>query len=423
MTALDKTVETFRNFQMKKALRSGHSVMYAPALVWLGKQLETRSIEDENEERRGLTGWILFLFRSTGFLYTLLYAIPAVLLIYAQLYIGSETAEAITGNVKGHLLHVDLEHLLATKEPDKRLDKLRKKIDQSKRSITDSRIIRRRVYVVDDSPVVGKQCRPGSIAMNSTTFEVKYFDSKEEDQDDSGSESTANNRKIPVVTTSRNFKNIYCNETHGKLCLQYQTEGPDLFVVIGEQNQDENDLITKKQNSDRYARIFLSDRRDWKKGEVETLIQLILPIVNDHHDDDPVFVIDAVWLLSLHKMDIGEEKVVPKECELVTMTTLTLHSIIVLGILLLMMVILVLRLFVRWLLKRRNERTLLDECGTTKGILWSYANQLNDELTEYNRAPEESPKVRISTGSIESDHREPELINVRPVFRNRNLGS
>ena len=421
MTALDKTIEILRNIQMKRALRSGYSVAYAPALVWCGKKLETRSIKYGKKERRGLIGWIRFWFYRFGWLYTLLYAIPAVALIYAQLYIGSEKAEVITGNIRGHLLHVDLEHLLETKEPDKRLDKLRPNIDQSKRSLIDSRILYRRVYEVDGSPVVEIPCKPGSIAMNSTTFEVKYFDSKEKDEHDAGFESTLSNRKPQLVTTSKNFENIYCNETHGKYCLQYQTKGPDLHIVVGQQTQDKNVLYTSKRYSDRYARIFLSDRRDWKKSEAETLIHLLLPVVNGHRfNDHPMGVIDAAWLLSLRKMEDNEEKIVPEECALVTVTTLTLPSIVILGIVLSVTVVLELLLVVKWLLKRKNQRTLLNESGTTKGLLWSYANELNDEPIGYSRAPEESPKVCVSTGSAERDFRGQELFDVRPAFRNRN---
>ena len=49
MTALDKTVEIFRNIQMKEALRSGYCVAYATAVVWCGKKLETRSIKGRKE--------------------------------------------------------------------------------------------------------------------------------------------------------------------------------------------------------------------------------------------------------------------------------------------------------------------------------------------------------------------------------------
>ena len=407
MTALDKTVEILRNIQMSKALRSGHSVAYAPAVVWCGKKLETRSIKDGKKERRGLIGWIRFWFYRFGWLYTLLYVIPAAALIYAQLYIGSERTEVITGNETGHLLYVDLEHLLAAKEPDRRLNELRPKIDRTSRTVLSSRIIHYRVYDVDGNPKIGNPCTPGAMALNSTSFEVKYFAS-----------TAKSGGNAPVITTSETFENTYCNEAHGKLCLKYQTQGPDLNVVIGQQNEDKNGLYTKNEHSNKYARIFLRDRRDWKEGEAETLIQLILPIVNERYDDNPIFVVDAVWLLSLRKTEDSEGKVVPEECELVTMTTLTLPSTVILGLLLSATVILELVLVVRWLLKRRNERTLLSESGTAKGLLWSYANELNDDPIGYSRAPEESPKVCISTGSAERDHRGQELINVRPAFRN-----
>ena len=214
------------------------------------------------------------------------------------------------------------------------------------------------------------------------------------------------------MLTSFEAFTTHCNKTDGKFCLAYQIKGENLHIVTGEETEDKNGLNTSEQHSKKYARIFL--HRDWEKDEAETLVQLLLPKVNERYDDDPVVIIDAVWLLSLRKMDNGKGKVVPEECELVTVTTLTLPSLIIFGIFLLVTSVLVLYLFIRWLVQRRNDRTVLNECGTTKGLLWSYANEVNE--TEYNRTPDESPKVCIT----ESYHRGQELVDVRPTSRNRN---
>ena len=185
MTALDMTVEIFRNIQMKKALKSGYNEVYsyAPALVWFGKNIETRSIKKGKEERRGLRGWTRFLLRRTGIAYTLLYAVPAITLIAAQQHIDSVTGEAITGNVKGHLLNVNLENLLQTQKPDKTLtdfmETVQKRKYYKKRAVIDSRVVHHRLYEVDGNPMVGKPCRPGSMVINSTRFEVRYHDTKE----------------------------------------------------------------------------------------------------------------------------------------------------------------------------------------------------------------------------------------------------
>ena len=370
------------------------------------------------EEHRGLRGWTRFLFRRTGIAYTLLYAVPAITLIAAQQHIDSVTAEAITGNIKGHLLNVDLENLLQTQKPDKTLTDFMETVQKKKyyknRAVIDSRVVHHRLYEVDGNPMVGKPCRPGSMVINSTRFEVRYLYTKEAIQEDSSSKSTISRREPPKLTSFEAFT-THCNKTDGKFCLAYQIKGENLHIVTGEETEDKNGLNTSEQHSKKYARIFL--HRDWDKDEAETLVQLLLPKVNERYDDDPVVIIDAVWLLSLRKMDNGKGKVVPEECELVTVTTLPLPSLIIFGIFLLVTSVLVLYLVIRWLVQRRNDRAVLNECGTTKGLLWSYANEVNE--TEYNRTPDESPKVYI-TGSTESDHREQELVDVRPASRNRN---
>ena len=412
MTALDKTVEIIRNIHMKWALKSGHYVMYAPAFVWFGKKLETRCIEKEKEERRGLIGWMRFY--RIGFLYTLLYAIPAALLIYAQLEVSSTTAEAITGKEKGHLLYVDLENLLQMKEPDRQLVEFRKNVKKEKifklRIVSDSRIVHYPVYEVQDNPKVGEPCKPGSIILSNSAFQIVYFKKTEKNQDRLGPEATVSNTQLVGGNTSKTFTNIACNKTYGVRCLSYRTKRKKLDVTIGKQTEDKNVLNTTKEFSDRFARIYL--HRNWKKGEAKTLIQLLLPIVNERYDDDPVVVIDSLWSLCLRKFPRKRTRVVPEECELVTRTTMTLHSIIIFVALLVITVIFVIgtRLW-KW----GNERTVLNESGTTKGLLWSYANELVDESTGCNRAPEESPKIFISTGPEEWDYVRSELVDVRPV--------
>ena len=414
MTALDMTIEIIRNVQMRRALKSGYHVMHAPILIWFNKKIETRSIKKGRRERRGFIGWIIFWLYRAGWLYTLSYAIPAAALVYAQLDINSVTAEAITGTVRGHLLYVDLEHFLQTKEPDRQLVEFRKSAHNKKyykkRSVIDSRIVHYRVYEVDGSPKIGRPCRPGSMIVNSTLFEVRYFDTKEENQHDLGSEPTVRNEQPPSVTSSKNFSTIYCDETYGKLCLAYQTKGKDLNIITGKQAEDKIGLNTTKRHSNRYARIRLD--RDWKKGDAETLIQLLLPVVNDRHDDDPVVVIDAVWLLTLRKIRRGRNKIVPEKCELVTMTTMTRPSVIILHVFIGLTVILVI-FTCCW--KCSHERTVLNESGTTKALLWSYANELAGEPIGWTEAPEVSPRIFVNTTYEEPDHTEPEPVDVRPV--------
>ena len=64
------------------------------------------------------------------------------------------------------------------------------------------------------------------------------------------------------------------------------------------------------------------------------MIQFMRQIVNERHDDDPIIVIDAIWLLNLGKTRREKDKDVPERCELVAMTTMTLTSIIILIMLL-----------------------------------------------------------------------------------------
>ena len=427
MTALDKAVEIMRNIQMRKALQSGYFVVDAPTSVWFGKRLQTRSIKRGDDERMEPWGWINSVFKHYGLAYFFLYAVPAGLLIYAQLKIDSVKTQAITGNETGHLLNVDVEHLVQTNIPDRKLTELRESVDCARRTVIDSRIVHYGVYEVQGKPKEGKQCKPGSIAINSTNFEVRYPADKEVMPYESDLESTmrrsiqSGNVGDGGEATLKTFGSRHCNSTIGDICLAYQTNGTDLDVVIGRLTEDMKSFKTTKEHSDRFARILLD--RNWKKAEAENLIKLIHPIVNEHYDDDPVFVIDAIWLLSLRKKPSGKNKVVPEKCELTITTIMTMPSIIIFSVILGLTVIFWLNIMIMWLYKYftgRNDHTVLNESGTTKGLLWSYANELEEDPTGFNKAPEESPKISLNTGSEEYNHVRSKQVEVRPVRRNNN---